>query len=274
MFKIKTTHRQAPTCKALPRFARVLCLGLTVLTASTSAIDVPKGTSKLQLANEIDKAYVVPLGLKGKPADQAIAALLADGFRCQLQYASGIVPSEPPLSRCVKLPSGFGELCDELTVTLRFERLSGIASQVNLLERLDTIKVASALPFCPDKRQASVEYLAGRSEGEAGLAQQVSAFNLVGNAKAAYDKLLVEGFYCGFDLDAGAQKAESKPKLVCTKVPSQIKLCFESKLVMDVQWPTESRTTSQLLDALKLAEIKAIRSSCEVPAKKGKGDGV
>ena len=86
-----------------------------------SAIDLPESTSKLERANEIDRSYVVPLGLKGKVAIQAIQTVLEDGFRCNLQHVSPIGLNEPPLSRCFKQPSGFGALCDDLILTMRFE---------------------------------------------------------------------------------------------------------------------------------------------------------
>lgn len=235
------------------------------MVAGAQAIDIPEGTSKLELANQIDRNYVVPLGLKGKPAAQAIEVLLSEGFRCRLQQSSQVVPSEPPLSRCVKSPSQFGPLCNELIVTLRFERSTDIQSQSDLLDHLDIVKVASALPFCPYQRQASPSYLAGRGAGEKELAQQASTLNLLGNARVTFDKLLLEGYYCGFELVSDPEKAVNRTNLVCTLIPTKSKLCFEAKLVLEITWQAPLDASKRWREALKSADIKGIRSSCELP---------
>ncbi len=244
-------------------FMRVLGMGMSVWTASAGATNIPEGTSKLQMGSEIDKAYVAPLGLKGKPGTQAMETLLREGFRCNLRHFGLKGLDEHPYSRCIKEPSGFGNLCDELDVFVRFEPSVGIASEVDLLKQLDTIKVHSTSSLCPYKQQASMEYLAGKRAGEEILAQQVQAFDLVGNAKNAFDKLLVKGFYCGVDFDPNTLKPEHSPKLICTKWPSQIKSCYESKIVIDVEWSVDGNVTNQPLEALKSANVKAVRSSCE-----------
>jgi hypothetical protein len=245
---------------------------LVLCCSGASAINIPEGTSKLQAADEIDKAYVVPLGLKGKPVVQAMATLQAEGFRCNLQHVSPIGLDEPPLSRCFKERSGFGSLCEELIVTLRFERRVGIVSRADLLKQLDTIKVASALPFCPYKRSVSAEYLATQSIGEQALVRYVEKLDLEGAAKKTYDTLLVEGFYCGFDADRSADAGANARKMVCTKVPSKIKFCFEARLVMDVEWPAGQTAASQLHAALDAAQVKAVHASCEVPSIKVQGE--
>lgn len=243
-------------------------MALLSIAPIASAINLPEGTSKLERANEIDREYVVPLGLKGKVAIHAIQMVLDEGFRCNLQHTSPIGLDEPPLARCIKRPSGFGSLCDELILTLRFERAANIDSLEELLRRLGDLKVRSALPFCPYERRATGEYVSARAVGEKTLSKQIRVLDLGGNARLAYDKLLIDGFYCGFELDLVTQRLGRKPRLLCTKVPSRIKFCFEAQVLMDVEWREEVGESTSLLDALKSVQVKAVRTSCELPERR------
>lgn len=243
---------------------------LTVRIAS--AIDIPEGTNKLQLATEINRRYVIPLGLEGKVAEQAIQIALGEGFRCDLEHVSPIGLNEPPLALCIKQPSGFGALCDDLILALRIEeRVGGIASREELLHKLESLKVRSALTFCPYTPEVSPEYLAQRKTAEAELTRQVDSLDVLGNAKHTYEKFLLEGFYCGFTSDKASTDASESPKLVCTKRPSGIKFCFESKVVMNVEWPKGTSSIKQLFGRLNASSIKAVHSTCEIPAIKSTG---
>jgi len=266
--KISATEVAVPN-RWLRRSAWGLVAASVLLSPAGFAVDLGESSNKLQKAHEIDRQYVVPLRLKGKRAIQSIEVLLGEGFRCDLEPYSAIGLDEPPMATCVKQPSGFGPSCDDLIVGLRFERLSGIATRADLLRHLDTIKVQSALPFCPYKPEVSAEFLASRATAEQALRREIEAAPLDGNAKAAYDRLLIEGFYCGFALEPGSNAGAAR--LVCTKQPSGIKFCFESKLVMEVQWPPEAKTVKQLFGTLPSATITAVQSSCEVPALKRDG---
>ena len=91
----------------------------------------------------------MPLKLEGLTGSQALEKILAEGFRCDLEPVRPLVSYEPPLAECSKKPSGYGPLCEELLVTLRFERITPPPSREELLNMLDTIKVRTAAPFCP-----------------------------------------------------------------------------------------------------------------------------
>ena len=261
-WKISTTESALPN-RLLWRIVGSLVVASALLPSTGFAIDLGESANKLKKAHEIDRQYVVLLRLKGKRAIQAIDVLLGEGFRCDLEPFSAIGLDEPPMSTCIKQPSGFGPLCDDLIVALRFERVGEISTRADLLRQLDTIKVQSALPFCPYKPEISAEYLALRGTAEQALRREVEARPLTGNAKSAYDKLLIEGFYCGFALEPGVNAGAAR--LACTKQPSGIKFCFESKLVMEVLWPPELKTVEQLFGILPSATVTSVQSSCEVP---------
>lgn len=253
-----------------PRFfklLRSLCiLFILGMTTYTSAANLVEGGNKLSFAHEIGVRYVVPLGLEGKTASQALEKILSEGFRCDLEPVRPLVPFEPPLAECTKRPSGYAPLCDELLVTLRFEPIVPTPSRTEMLNMLDTIKVDSALPFCPYEPEVSAEYLAMRQVSGASLAELVKALELKGNAKSSYDKLMVEGFYCGFSSN-NANDPIAATKLVCTKKPSGIKFCLESTVVMDVNWDETTTLKTDLFKGLNKASVTDVTSSCELPAK-------
>ena len=186
-WKISTTESALPN-RLLWRIVGSLVVASALLPSTGFAIDLGESANKLKKAHEIDRQYVVLLRLKGKRAIQAIDVLLGEGFRCDLEPFSAIGLDEPPMSTCIKQPSGFGPLCDDLIVALRFERVGEISTRADLLRQLDTIKVQSALPFCPYKPEISAEYLALRGTAEQALRREVEARPLTGNAKSAYDK--------------------------------------------------------------------------------------
>jgi hypothetical protein len=242
-------------------------MGLIVLAAGeASALNLPEGTSKLALGSEITRVYLIPLGLEGKPANESIGTLLAEGFRCNLEPHSTVVARERPLSDCIKKPSGFGPLCDELFVSLRFPHQEKILSRSELQERLTSIKVYAATAFCPWVRTPRAEYIAARHVGSETLTEQVRAFDLEGNAKMAYNRLMVEGYSCGFELDPATQKPIAGPKMICTQWPTKIKYCYEAKVMMDVQWGMGPTGAGGLLNELESSKVTEVHSSCEVPA--------
>ena len=248
----------------------VPALSFVVLAiASANAINVPEGTSKLVLASEITRQYVVPLGLKGKPAAHAISVFLAEGFRCNLKPRRQYGTDDSPLSDCIKEPSGFSPLCDELIVTAYYERQERVLSRAELLKRMGAINVDYTLSFCPYKRTPGAEYITYLDTGSASLVEQVHAFHLIGNARASFDKLMKEGYSCGFELDPSTKKPPPRPKLICTKWPSQIKYCYEARIMMDVRWGGAAIDSSKLYNELERSQVLEVRSSCEVPEKEG-----
>jgi hypothetical protein len=249
--------------------AVLLGFACLVFASDTWAGTLEESSSKLQLATEIQRGYVQSLSLRGKTAEQAIATMLAEGFRCKIEASDPFGLIHNPLSTCSKQPSGFGELCDKLEVTLDFDRLSGPASQEAMLGQLDTIKTKFATAFCPYPQTVSAEFVALRASAEAELSRHVASLDLAGSARAVFDRLLVGGYYCGFA--TGASIPVSEAQLVCTKAPTGIKFCFRSNLVMSVAWPVEVTRTEQLFGALPKAQVKAVRSTCELPAIKSDG---
>ena len=257
--------------RVLRGVAQSLCACVALCATNAFALDIVEGTNKLQLASEIGKRYVIPLGLEGKTGTQAIEGILSEGFLCDIEPKSEIGLDEPPLLKCEKKPSGFGKLCDKLIVALRFERPDHVPSRMEMIQRLAAFKVHSALPFCPYIPEVSAEYLAQRKTAEAELGRQVDSLDLLGNARRTYEKLLLEGFYCGFTVDKADSDLSDSPKLVCTKRPSGIKFCFESKVVMDVEWSKGTTSMKELFSGLNASVVKAVRSSCEIPAIKSNG---
>jgi hypothetical protein len=237
------------------------------MTTYTSAANLVESGSKLSFAHEIGAKYVVPLGLEEKTGSQALEKILVEGFRCGVVPVSPIGLKEPPRLECSKKPSGYAPLCDELLVTLRFEPIVLAPSRAEMLSMLDIIKVHSALPFCPYEPEVSAEYLVMRQVGEARLAELVESLGLKGNAKGSYDKLMVEGFYCGFSSN-NPNDSISATKLICTKKPSGIKFCLESRVVMNVDWDESTSSKNDLFKELNKASITSVESSsCEIPAK-------
>jgi hypothetical protein len=242
---------------------RVFACTSVLLTALAHAIDLVEGTNKLGYGKEIEKEYLRPLGLRGKSASKAVQTLLGEGFLCDIEPMNPVALDKHPHVNCVKSPSGFGPLCAELLATVRLEFQPGITSREELSKQLDSTKVDFVFALCPYPHEVSIEYLTARTKAEATLQHEVNAQQLAGNAKAAYDKLMLQGFSCGFE--RGAEGTSDSAKLTCTKLPSGVKYCFQSKLVMDVKWPQHVTTMKQLFGALPLAEIKAINSSCVIP---------
>lgn len=232
------------------------------------AANLPESTSKLVFARQIDREYTASLGLKGRSASYAFTTLLGEGFRCDLHLVSPVIGLDlPPFTQCRKLSSGFGPLCDDLEIMVHFERQPEIKSREELFERLDTVLVDFPLAFCPYPDEVSVEFVGARAAAEQELSQQVNALELIGNAQSAYKKLLMQDYYCGFlaaTAEDGATPAEPA-RMVCTRRWTRIRYCHEAKLVMDVDWPSGVTSMTQFYAALPNAQIKAVRSSCEIP---------
>ena len=253
--------------RLLRQLGRLLFTGVMAWLPNAQAINLPESTNKLMFARELNRIYVDPLGMYEKPASKAFETLLGEGFRCGLQLVSPIGLNEPPLTRCVKLRSGFAPQCDELRLTVEFEPRPEIGSREELFGRLETVSVRSARAFCPYPDEVSVEFVAARGSAEEALAQQVSALGLLGNALAAYEKLLMKDYYCGFEAKTDEELGQhvSSAQMICTRWRTRIRYCHEARLVMDMDWPTGTSSIKQLYGALAQAKVKAVRSSCEVP---------
>jgi hypothetical protein len=232
------------------------------------AANIPESTSKLARAHEITRSYVIPLGLRGKSAANALGVLLAEGFRCDLKSRREVGTFDNPLSDCIKKPTGFGPLCEDLIVSAYFETQEKILLPAELLGRLNDIKVHAGLSFCPYRNSPKAEYVTHQNVGSDTLTELVRSRDLVGDAQAAYAKLMLDGYYCGFELDPATGKPVGHPKLICTQWPTKIKYCYEAKVVMDVRWSASANEAIKLLSELKAAQILRVQSSCEVPAAK------
>ena len=84
---------------------------------------------------------------------------------------------------------------------------------------------------------------------------------------------MLDGYYCGFQLDPATGKPVGQPKLICTQWPTKIQYCYEAKVVMDVRWGAPAIEAAALFDEMKAARILRVQSSCEVPATKPSTQG-
>ncbi len=184
--------------RILLRISLALACASVLLPTFAHAINIVEGTNKLQYATEIGKKYIHPLGLNGKTAADANRTLLGEGFRCDIEVINPNAMLKQPKLRCVKQPSGFGPLCDELLLTVRLEVLPGAIAIEDLYKQLDATKVDFAMTLCPYPHAVSTEYLAMRGRAEEELQRQVNAQQFLGNAKATYERLMLSGAYCCF----------------------------------------------------------------------------
>lgn len=120
--------------------------------------------------------------------------------------------------------------------------------------------------FCPYTNPPRTEYVTHQDIGSATLAALVPSLALLGNARTTFDKLRLDGYACGFEVDPVTNKPVGLPKLICTHRPTNIKYCYEAKLVMDVRWGAAAIDAMGLVNALKAAQIVQVQSSCDVPA--------
>lgn len=255
----------------IKRAGLVRCLWVCALTFTLGAAyqighgaDLPESTGKLLMAREIERTYIQPLGLSGRSASVALERMLSEGFRCDLRVASPIGLDQPPLLHCIKSPSGFASLCNELNVYVRFKRLPVSLSREALYQRLSEVEVEWASAFCgyPPPPQ-SAGYLSANKSAEARLSERVRAMSLLGNAKSAYEKLLLSGYYCGFER-ASAERL-GPVDLVCTSWRNEIRYCYEARVKMELSLPAAAMTFSDIFKTLGDSEIRNIESTCSLP---------
>lgn len=265
----------SPPCPGLPWPRRsnrtLLAFALTVICSIGPARgeNIPETTDRLMLGREIDRDYIDVLGVRGQSGRVAVEKMLGEGFRCRIEVAEEYVPEERPMWHCIKRPSGYAPLCDELWVALRFSPpAESMRTREALLAALDDVKVASARSFCPRPRSASSAHLAARSAAEKSLAAEIERLELKTSGEAAYGKLLREGFHCGFGL---AAKAIQSTRMSCTRSPSRIGFCFEATVSIDMTWPAGIEGPKQLYGALPISRVVALESACEIPSLRSAG---
>jgi ACT domain-containing protein len=248
------------------------CLSIALFMSNTSALNLPESTNKLMLGQDIYQANYRHFGFKGKSAEQAIEILLREGFLCYLQPLNAYGLDVPPTAICNSRSSKYGPLCEKFQIRFEMQRVDGVKSRKNMLDQLDKIQVDLAMGFCPYSRSVASEFLTGRHIGETNLQENVQKLNVLGDAKSAYDKLLIDGYACGFGQAIDLSAARNLPGLVCTKGPSEARLCFEVNVVLKVEWANTNTNSLQVIDRLKTARVTAVQASCELPVVIGGGE--
>jgi hypothetical protein len=252
--------------KRLAWFCARLMLGIVVIwVPNTQAASLPESTNRLMFARELNRTYIDPLLLPGKPASYAVEVMLGEGFRCSLDLVSEIGLDEPPLTRCFKSSTRFAPKCPDLYVTVRFERQPQIRSREELLKQLDTVRVRNAMAFCPYPNEVSSEFVTAHDAAEAALARQVKEMGLHDSALAAYQKLILQGYYCGFEVKAVEEGDRPAAQLICSRWRTRIRFCHEARLAIDIDWPAGVSSAKQFYGALGKARVKSVRTSCELP---------
>lgn len=242
----------------------VLMIAFAASLPIVRGADIRNTTDRLVMAEQIERTYIDSLGLKGQSGAAAVEKMLAEGFRCRMEGYEEHAPEDGPMWYCTKRPSGMEPPCDELRVALRFgPQAEKEKSRAVLLASLQQIKVASVRASCPGPRSLSVAYLAARSAAEKSLNDSINALHLKASGDVVYGKLLNEGFYCGFVVSGNSQES---PRMECTKLPSQIKFCYEAKVTIGMAWPDGVGKFEQLYRALPKSRIMSIQATCEIPS--------
>ena len=251
--------------------ATALIVGAFALLPNAYGVDLPDSTNRLVYSGQVNSEYIGTFNLELMRGRSALQTMLNEGFRCRIQVGNELVAEN---INCSKRPSGFAPLCDDLITTVYFEhankRVPGIETREDLYRKLDTLKVVFYGSFCPYPRQASTDFLSTRESGEKLLRHKLDDMKLIGNVQQAFDKLLVDGFYCGFASEEKEGVKVAQAKMVCNKLPSRIQGCFNARVSFDVNWPVGTHSFKQLYASLPQAAINSMSSDCEIPqSKKG-----
>jgi hypothetical protein len=244
-------------------FRCVLLLALIIPAIADAQSNFEPGRS-YAMAKEIQRDYIDQLALKGGAAGAAIQRMFAQGFRCRLLVAGELVPLAEPEWDCEKQPSGYPLPCDEMRVALPFRGHEAWTTHQAMLLHLDEITVKSAMVFCHPPLAVPVEYVAAREAAGASLHSYVESLELIGRANAAYEKLLLSGFHCGFE--STQSSTTSRFDLVCTRAPSSVKFCGRARVVLSIRWPNDAQARDQLRSALPSSVVEGTRSGCDTPA--------
>ena len=99
---------------------------LLILLAGSPAwsANLVESGNKLQMADNILTHYLIPLKLEGKAGSYSLEKMINERFRCSLAPISLIGLDIAPRLVCIKQPSGYAPLCDDLYVTLWFDKMS------------------------------------------------------------------------------------------------------------------------------------------------------
>lgn len=240
-----------------------MVISLAASTSVARSANIPEIADRLVMAEEIERTYIDPLGLRGLSGATAVERLLAEGFRCRIETAEEHAPEDSAMWYCAKRPSRMPAPCEELRVALRFgPPAQNVKQRAALLAGLNDIKVTSVHASCPGPRFVSTAYVAARSAAEKSLTDLIAAFDIRGSGDIAYRSLLIEGFYCGFVV---SERAQESPRMECTKLPSHIKFCYEARVTFEMAWPASVSRLEQLYKALPESRVTSTRATCEVP---------
>lgn len=261
---------------AMDMLCRVLYLGSAILSLTscvsiTNAADGPtigENANRFELAKYILTQQIKPLALKGMAGRQAIYTLLNKGYYCGVKTESVTGLNIDPGVNCIKQLSRYESRCDEFLLQLYFSPKKPKLSQIEFVNQLDAETVIGTTALCPYTPELSTDFVKYRGKAEAELRKYVRKTNVeTERLDRAYEKLLMEKFYCGFAPNNDVKKSSaSAPKLLCNTRSMKIEYCFEPTLLLDIEWSNPTAQKSELLREMGSARVKSIESSCVIPA--------
>ena len=258
----------------IARYSRCIAIVSCVIYVPLAAAltNIVESGKKHELATRIEETYLKELDVRNRTGLYAIEKLMSEGFRCEVKPKDDYGYGLPPRIKCLKNSLMFGVLCRELSVSLSLDREPEINSRKELLAQLDTRKVYGFGAFCPPDVELPVGYLVKRKNAEQALRAYIETLSLEGSAGNAYQILMEQGFYCGYDTDQKIKGAIDLSRLVCSMWPSKIDFCFEPKIILDIEWSKGDGPPSPSLSHINKSRVKAVHSRCEIPAVKSNGN--
>jgi hypothetical protein len=219
------------------------------------------------IARHVHETYVDGLKLEGRSGDVVLRLMLKEGFSCRLAAVSPIGLDEPPLTRCDRVGNEFGPHCRDVRVTARFRAAPDLRTQESLFHRLETARVVSTSVLCLSPQVVPPEFLAAKEAAERLYAERTARIARARSAREAFERLMIEGYYCGFSSRENDGRGLKKPdEIVCSLPNPGIRYCFKGLVVLSLKWSSEFRTFDEHFDALSSAEVSDLRSSCWIPS--------
>lgn len=240
------------------------------------AFDLPSNPTLkvMMLGDAMNAQYIDPLHLKGETVRSAMNVMFLEGYRCGIhpKNENSYIESSASI-RCGKKTPTNENYCAEFWVSLFADWTEKISLRPGLYHQMNISKVTDTLGFCVTPISLSSDYLKQRENAEETLAKYVNGLSLRGkNANDVFEILLNEGFKCGLGNAKGDVDSELKsPKMLCTKLPSRIKYCYEAKLILDLTSEKQRHSLIKNIDDLANFTFTQINTSCLIPEKQGIG---
>lgn len=248
--------------------------------ASGTGINVEEFKNRVTLQKHIWNSYVRGLDLQGKSGGETMLIMLKEGFSCGVKthYLMNLTANITPRIECERYPSGYGRLCEELSVTALLTDRKSVPQQEILVKNFDQEFVRGFTSICESHRYAvSQRFLAHEKTATSEVAGRAEILGLKEKSVAsAMEILLIDEYFCGFagELEA-KESATAPPKILCRR-PNyrplnrpQIEHCFEERMLLHVDWSEPTATREVLLQDRGRAKVTRIESSCWIPAIEG-----